>query len=175
MILLAIFTFPGVMVHEMSHYWMCQLMQVKVYEVKLFTLSQGGCIGYVKHEKIQSLIKCALVAVAPFFFSTSFATLILTTIIVSPMNHQAHTFLTWLGFSIAFWAFPSEIDSESFFESNVKELRYNILTYLLLPFSITFKIASMLNRLCYITSIGMIFVINYISEYFSIMYLNFIK
>ncbi|HTK05444.1 MAG TPA: hypothetical protein VL500_07700 [Candidatus Eisenbacteria bacterium] len=62
---------PGVIVHELSHFVGCLLTRTKVYEVKLFSPreeSPGNLVlGYVTHEKPRNPFSQFIVSAAPFF------------------------------------------------------------------------------------------------------------
>ena len=69
----AVFTFPGVVMHEVAHRLVCDLLNVPVYDVKYFIIHKDAA-GYVYHART-SLGKNFLIAIAPLFVNTIFCML----------------------------------------------------------------------------------------------------
>ncbi|MBN1068042.1 DUF3267 domain-containing protein [Clostridium botulinum] len=121
--LISAVTFPGVIVHELAHQIFCRLMQVPVYEVKYFQLS-NPC-GYVIHEPSDKPLKSFFISIGPFLINT-----ILGMFIMLPASVELFEFrnfdnflnliLAWLGISILMHAFPSKVDAENMIESILK-------------------------------------------------------
>lgn len=132
-ILIAIVTFPGVIVHELAHQIFCCLMKVPVLEVKYFQF-ENPC-GYVVHESTDKPFANFIISTGPFFINT-----ILGIIIVFPGMFLIHTFglgsdlssqiiwlvSIWLGISILAHAFPSIGDANNMVESILKNSDINI-------------------------------------------------
>lgn len=130
--LLAIITFPGVIVHEIAHQFFCKLAKTAVLEVKYFQF--GNPAGYVIHEKPQRPYQHLMIGLGPFLFNT-----VVGALIAFPAALQAFTFdaekpfdfaLLWLGLSIAMRAFPSTGDAKSLWKSTMSPqvgLGYKIL------------------------------------------------
>lgn len=137
-ILIAIVTFPGVIVHELAHQLFCYLCKVPVYEVKYFRF-QNPC-GYVAHEKPDKLWKTFLISSGPFFINTLLGAIILFPASIEVMTFSASSdFLNivifWLGISIIMHAFPSTIDSGILVSEILKNKDVNILIRILIaPF-----------------------------------------
>jgi hypothetical protein len=125
--LLSLFTFPGVIMHEISHRLMCDVFKVPVYHVRYFIpFSQQA--GVVYHERIHNIKHHLCVAAAPLVINT-----ILCMIFTLPMgasqyiigysssdigisisNYEAfYYFLWWIGISMGANAFPSNHDMEA--------------------------------------------------------------
>ena len=111
-IIIAILTFPGVIIHEMAHQLFCRLTGTAVLEVCYFQFSNPA--GYVVHEKPKTASSNILIGVGPFLLNT-----ILGAAIAMPAALQVHQFesggilemfLMWLGVSIAMHSFPSFTD-----------------------------------------------------------------
>ena len=103
------FTFPGVMVHELSHLWMCWLTRTKVISVNLFQLGPNS--GYVVCDRGSNVWSVFAVSVVPFFVNTGTALIIGGFGARFYRSYGPNNFLTWLSiylaFSVGFHAFPS--------------------------------------------------------------------
>lgn len=135
-LLLAWLTFPGVILHEFGHAWACRQLGIRV--VKICYLRFGNPLGYVLHEQPQSAMKHIMVAVAPFFVSSSAALAVGTaaTLLVyfqaaDAVVDIAAPVLAWLGFSFALHSFPSSGDADSLW-SDVTDSSVGFLSKLLL-------------------------------------------
>lgn len=117
--LIALVTFPGVIVHEMAHQFFCRLAGVAVFHVCYFRF--GNPAGYVKHEVPQRLWQHVLICVAPFFVNTLLGALIALPAAIPVMTFDAGSTLNyvliWLGVSIAMHAFPSTGDGAAMWVS----------------------------------------------------------
>ena len=140
--LIAILTFPGVMIHELAHMLACKLAHLKVLKVCYFQLENPA--GYVIHEQAGTWGQAFLVATAPFIFNTlaaitifSIATLISTGTVV--------VVLFWLGISIGAHSFPSNEDSNILWGYSKIFWKQNILAILGFPLVILIKIANVLS------------------------------
>lgn len=109
----ALATFPGVIVHEIAHLLFCRLARVAVFKVVFFRL--GNPSGYVLHELPRRPGQQILIGIGPFLVNT-----VLGAIIAAPAAIQALKFkagspldyvLLWLGVSIAMHSFPSTGDA----------------------------------------------------------------
>lgn len=117
--LIAIATFPGVIVHEMAHQLVCRLCRVVVFEVCYFRL--GNPAGYVTHEHPSNPYQTLLIGVGPFLFNSLLGAVIAFPAVVPVYKFEAGTtldyVLIWLGVSIAMHAFPSTGDAASMLKS----------------------------------------------------------
>lgn len=113
-ILIAILTFPGIIVHELAHQLFCRWCRVAVFKVVYFQTETPA--GYVLHEIPKYKYQSILISMGPFFINT-----ILGFLIALPAAIQLHTFddasiidylFIYLGVSIAMHAFPSTGDAE---------------------------------------------------------------
>ena len=84
-ILIAIVTFPGVIVHELAHQIFCNIRRVPIYEVKYFQF-KSPC-GYVIHEKSDNVFTNFIISVGPFFVNT-----LLGACILFPASIEISTF-----------------------------------------------------------------------------------
>jgi hypothetical protein len=113
----AIITFPGVIVHEVAHRLFCDLAGVPVYEVCYFRI--GNPSGYVVHGPATSLRASFLITIGPLIANTLLCAVISFTAIISLNLDIADTppvfnLLAWLGISIGMHAFPSPQDAANF-------------------------------------------------------------
>jgi hypothetical protein len=110
--LIAIATFPGVIVHEAAHMLFCRLRGVAVLDACFFRF--GNPAGYVVHEAPRDFLTAFLISVGPFFVNTllclviCFPAYVPTQVfgLASPLSYG----LLWLGVSIGMHAFPSNQD-----------------------------------------------------------------
>jgi hypothetical protein len=113
--LIALVTFPGVIVHELAHQFFCRLQGVAIFKVCYFRL--GNPSGFVLHEIPKHPHQSILIGLGPFLVNSIFGALIAFPAALSvirfstgdPLDH----FLVWLGVSIAMHAFPSTGDAKS--------------------------------------------------------------
>lgn len=124
-ILIAVLTFPGVMVHELAHQLFCRICRIPVYEVKYFQFA-NPC-GYVLHEPTDNPVKNFLTAMGPFFVNTITGMLIVLPASINLFYFSSlhvmqieNLLLAWLGISILMHAFPSKGDADSMVQSILK-------------------------------------------------------
>jgi hypothetical protein len=109
---IALLTFPGVIVHEAGHLFFCKLFKLQVYNVCFFRW--GNPAGYVIHERTDNFTALFFVSMGPFFANTLLCILFCTTAflpvwelkVADPLAY----FFYWLGLSIGMHAFPSTTD-----------------------------------------------------------------
>lgn len=150
-------TFPGIIVHELSHQIACRICKVPVFEVKYYQSKNPA--GYVVHEVPSNPWKSLFISVGPFIFNT-----ILGMIITLPAYSIIDGFYTmdtsigallflmkivlyWLGISIMMHAFPSTGDAKSMTKSILQNKEVNIFARI---------VSAPLIGLCYIGAIGSI-------------------
>ena len=109
---IAIATFPGVIVHETAHLFFSRLFGLAVYDVCFFRL--GNPAGYVIHERTDNFKTLFFVSMGPFFVNTLLCMLFCTAaflpVWVLKVNDYLAYFFYWLGLSIGMHAFPSTGD-----------------------------------------------------------------
>jgi hypothetical protein len=66
--LIAVVTFPGVIVHEAAHLLFCRWLKLAVLDVCFFQV--GNPAGYVIHEPGKDFKSAFLVSMGPFFVNT---------------------------------------------------------------------------------------------------------
>jgi len=116
--ILSYITFPGVVAHEFAHAWACRRMGIHVHRVCYLRL--GNPMGYVLHDQPAYAFQHIMVAVAPFFVSTSLALLIsllacgfAQSLAFPEMREMVALAAVWFSFSFALHAFPSSGDADS--------------------------------------------------------------
>lgn len=118
--LIALVTFPGVIVHEIAHRFFCDLAGVPVYETRYFRL--GNPSGWVLHGKCDNLGAAFLITIGPLLLNTvlcsliTFAAVIPILILEEDPVQPVSFLLMWVGLSIGMHAIPSTQDGKSFQE-----------------------------------------------------------
>jgi hypothetical protein len=111
---IAILTFPGVIVHEAAHMLFCRLRGVAVLDVCFIRI--GNPAGYVIHEQAEDFTTTFLISVGPFIVNTVlclvFCLPALVPIHVFSISDPLSYFFMWLGISIGMHAFPSTGDGQ---------------------------------------------------------------
>jgi hypothetical protein len=140
--LIAILTFPGVIVHELAHQLFCRLRRVPVYEVKYIQAKNPS--GYVAHERSDSALTNFLVGIGPFLVNNLLGILILFPASLefalgSPRGEGTEYVLRvillgvcyWLGLSILMHSFPSRGDAKNLSETILRNPDMPILARIL--------------------------------------------
>ena len=148
--LIALLTFPGVMVHELAHQFFCDLSHVPVYKVCYF--QRGNPSGYVIHASTADLRANLLISVGPLLVNTFLCAALASPGMISVMLRAQHTpfvhfFLIWLGVSIGMHAIPSNQDIRNFVEA-LKQSRHaanRLMLGVAKVFSVFFLIANLLR------------------------------
>lgn len=120
-------TFPGVIIHEMSHRFFCDLEKVPVYDACYFRF--GNPAGYVTHGPVTKLKSSILISIGPLIINTVLCSLLTFSavfpIIILKVENPSIVFplLLWIGISIGMHAFPSNVDINNFTNAvkNAKE------------------------------------------------------
>jgi hypothetical protein len=146
--LIAIVTFPGIVVHELGHLLFCRLRKVAVLEVCFLRLANPP--GYVVHEIPGDFTSTFLITIGPFLLNS------LTCLLVClPAFIRVRTFnqedplsyvLLWLGVSIGMHAFPSNQDAEGLLAAAKKAAReFNLLALASYPVVLLIYVANVLR------------------------------
>jgi len=116
--LIAIVTFPGVIVHELGHFVFCKLFKLPVFDVCFFRV--GNPSGYVIHGATKNAGQHMLITFGPFIVNTLLGAVIAAPAVIPVMQFDGggllDYFLIWLGVSIAMHAFPSTGDAASLWQ-----------------------------------------------------------
>jgi hypothetical protein len=142
--LIALITFPGIILHEWAHKFFCDRTRVPVYKTCYFRL--GNPAGYVIHGPVDNYGKAFLIATAPFLINTTFAVIFfLIAVILFP--GLASYILCWLGISIAMHSFPSSQDADNLWTDAKQAWRHNPLVLLSFPVIGLLKLAGLLSSI----------------------------
>ena len=146
--IIAIITFPGIIVHEFSHRFFADLVGVPVYKVCYFQLKKIS--GYVNHGEPENLKQSFFISMGPLFINTLLCAII-GSCVVYPLLMLENTnispiiiILAWLAFSIGMYALPSKDDMLSFEKQVNKSLSKGLFYYLL---KAVVKVIKLINAL----------------------------
>ena len=115
--------FPGVILHEFSHYLACILVGVKVRDVKFWSRTEA----FVAHDQ-PATWKSVVITASPFLIGNFLALEIL-----SMANELFYTFSLlsllyfWLAISFVYFSFPSRADASNSFNSFISFYKIHIL------------------------------------------------
>jgi hypothetical protein len=123
--LVALATFPGVIVHEAAHMLFCKRRRVPVFEVCFFRV--GNPAGYVAHGEIDDFTSAFWVDVGPLVVNSLLCVLCCLPALI-PMRvfgqgDPVSYFWMWLGISIGMHAFPSNHDARALWDQARKAAR----------------------------------------------------
>ena len=106
--LVALLTFPGVILHVMFEQLSCRWRQVAIFDVCYFRF--GSPPGYVIHEAPLNIHESLLIGLGPFFASSLLGALLAIPAIIPALQFRvtspADYILAWMGISIASHSFP---------------------------------------------------------------------
>ncbi|HUE76096.1 MAG TPA: hypothetical protein VMP10_04640 [Chloroflexota bacterium] len=118
---------PGIVVHELAHYYFCLLAGARVHEVVFFRF--GHPAGYVVHSAPRRFTAHLLISVGPLLVNSLLALLLFTLARVTYLDVATSTLLehhwselahlavvAWLGLSVALQALPSSGDATSLWQ-----------------------------------------------------------
>jgi hypothetical protein len=148
--IVALLTFPGVIIHEAAHMLFCKWGRIAVLDVCFFRI--GNPAGYVATEEPQRFSVAFLISVGPFIVN-SIVCIILCFPAFVPVRifdraDPVSYFQLWLGLSIGMHAFPSTQDANALLHYAKQSLRnLNPLAILSFPLIV----------LIYLANIGSIF------------------
>lgn len=114
--LIALLTFPGVVIHEWAHKKYCDWTGVRVIQVVYFRV--GNPAGYVTHEQPRKYDQIFWISVGPLIINSLIA------IILGYLGSQTqpesllYYLIMWIAISTGMHAFPSDQDSQYFFNES---------------------------------------------------------
>jgi hypothetical protein len=178
--LIAILTFPGVIIHEVSHRIFCDFTRTPVYEIKYMGISKAP-LGYVAHKPNYGLRNNILVFLGPFIFNNLTAIFLsmpygITIGLGAGSVYELKDmflvmFMMWLSFSCAFHSFPSSSDVENL-TKYIDGYHSEFIQLLYFPFRLIFFIHSILSIFlidalwAFTLTIGQIFFWGYLLNFF---------
>jgi len=139
--LIALLTFPGIILHEWAHKFFCDRTHVKVLKTCYFRF--GNPAGYVIHGPVNSYGKAFLIATAPFLINTAFSVIAFVIAVIIPLGVAAYI-LYWLGIATGIHAFPSSQDADMLW-SQAKAAWHNPLVWLSFPVIGLIKLGGLLR------------------------------
>jgi hypothetical protein len=113
-LIMALLTFPGVVVHEFAHLLFCVLTGTRVAKVCFFRF--GNPAGYVIHERPASTWAHILIGVGPLFVNTALGLaggLAADPLAAAAGAWWAYYAVLWVAVSVAMHSFPSTGDARS--------------------------------------------------------------
>ena len=147
--IISLLTFPGVIIHELSHFIFCRLRKIPVFEVKYLQLDMS-VMGYVIHAEPEDFKSVFLISAGPLIFNTLLCLIIclpasIPYIIFNDRSIATYFFL-WLGVSIGMHAFPSSQDAMNLWErAKNKNNSKNPFAILSIPFVLLIRLANILS------------------------------
>jgi hypothetical protein len=152
-VLVALLTFPGVIVHEAAHVLFCKLRRVAIFEVCFFRIPpgeqwfSGAPVGYVLHEPPTDFISSLLISVGPLIVNTVLCLLFCFPAFFPIRVHDDFDllsgFFVWLGVSIGMHAFPSTGDAMVLWNAaTAAAARWNPLAILSFPLVLLILLAN---------------------------------
>lgn len=130
----SVLTFTGVIFHEFGHKFFCHLTTVKVVKVCYFRF--GNPAGYVIHERPKNFFQSFFITVGPFISGTFFALIFFYLAEYKMPVTWQKIVSDWLGFSVAFNAFPSDTDAKNLWRDTNRTITSNLLAIIGYPFAI---------------------------------------
>lgn len=146
--LIAIVTFPGVIVHEFAHMFFCKICGVAVLDACYFRV--GDPAGYIVHEKTSDFYSSFFIATGPFLVNSILCFLICFPAYVPisyfDLGQPLSYFLMWLGISIGMHAIPSTGDANNMWrDAKIHVRSLNPLAILTFPLVIVIYIFNVLR------------------------------
>jgi hypothetical protein len=140
----ALFTAPGVMIHELAHAFFCVLARVKIFKIRLFRF--GNPAGYVNHEAPQKFYKSFLISFGPLIINSLLAVFLFAQV-CQPYFYWKSILYLWLGFAVAMHAIPSTGDAKSLFRAANHRFWRNPFVVIAYPLILILYILNLFKRL----------------------------
>ena len=164
-IVISVLTFPGIIMHELSHQLFCRWFNVPVFHVVYFQMENPN--GYVLHERSTSKWQNMMISIGPFILNTLVAILIAMPSSLAVFTYDQENPLNWillyLAFSISMHAFPSTGDASSIMEDIKQEgtpFWMKLIAYPVVGIIYLFSIGSMF----WLDAIYALFLVRYVPE-----------
>jgi len=124
-ILIALLTFPGVIVHEAAHAFFCRMFNVPILEVKYFQFSNPS--GYVIHGDAEGIKPQFFITMGPFIINSALCVLFCSAAFLPVWVFKATDpvawFFYWLGLSIGMHAIPSTQDLKVLWRQTTQKMK----------------------------------------------------
>ncbi len=140
--IVALLTFPGVIVHEFSHKFFCDWAGVKVFEVCYFRF--GDPAGFVVHAAAKKFSQSFFISIGPFVIGAFFSVLLFLLFKVHTTEIRGIVF-AWLGLSIAANCFPSKGDAKVLWSETKRHIWRSPLALIGLPAAAVIWLINELN------------------------------
>jgi hypothetical protein len=146
--IIAVLTFPGVIVHEAAHMLFCRIGKVGILDVCFFRV--GNPAGYVVHEEIKNFNLAFFVSVGPLIVNSLLCVFIcfpaFLPVRVFDLTDIPSYVMLWLGVSIGMHAFPSIQDAAILWKEASKAVKsFNPLAIVSFPLVGLIMIANLLS------------------------------
>lgn len=149
--LVALLTFPGVIVHEWAHEQCCVRFGVPVYEVVYFQF--GSPPGYVAHGEPRSFRASFAISGAPFLVNSALAVLLAVPLPTLQSGASGATvdvglptvLLVWLALSVGMHAIPSSGDARSVWNRMWRDWRHSPTVLVAAPLVAVIYVANLLR------------------------------
>lgn len=142
--LYALFTAPGVIIHELGHAFFCFLAGVKIHKMRLFRF--GNPAGYVTHDEPTKFYQAVLVSFGPLIANTLLALLAFARVFTPYLAWQ-NIVPFWLGAVISLHAIPSTGDAKALLATTNRRVWRNPLIIIGYPFVLVIYMLNILKRL----------------------------
>ena len=116
--IISLATFPGVVIHELSHLICCRIFGAEVKDVCYFRL--GNPSGYVIHATCKNWLHTVAIAAGPFLFNSLLCIFLAFPVSLSgnlEENSLIKIFILWLSISIGMHSIPSKGDAKSMWQA----------------------------------------------------------
>jgi len=110
--LIALATFPGIIIHEAAHLFFCKRFKVAVFDVCFFRIENPA--GYVIHEPVNDFYASFFISLGPFILNSLLCCFFCAVSFIPVMELDIPDvpsyILFWLGISIGMHSIPSNQD-----------------------------------------------------------------
>lgn len=117
--IIAILTFPGVIIHQLVQLIVCRILRVAVLDISFFKFKNPA--GYVIHERPIESWKDLIIGIVPFLVNSVLGATIASYSALSyyifESGNSLDIIMIWLGISLAINAFPSPENSKNMWEA----------------------------------------------------------
>lgn len=122
MSLITLLTLPGLIIHEIAHRFICDILDIPVYKVQYYEISPKKLSGCVVHAPPPDCFHQFLICLAPFFINSLFCMVFTFPFIISYTFFSVSLIeggveyfaiiMAWIGITASLHAFPSDQDIE---------------------------------------------------------------